>query len=38
LRQKPPQRVIHQFQSFVLGGVQQFQILLHRGGFGRLLE
>jgi hypothetical protein len=27
-RQEPPQHVVDQFQPFVLGGVQQFEILL----------
>jgi hypothetical protein len=28
-RQEPPQHVVDQFQSLVLGGVQQFEILLN---------
>jgi len=32
-RQEPSQDVIHQVQSFVLGGMQDLQVLLHRGPF-----
>ncbi len=31
--EEPSQDVIHEFQSFVLGGMQDLQVLLHRGRF-----
>jgi hypothetical protein len=36
--QKPPQGIVDQFQPFMLGGVQQLEILLDRGSFRRVLE
>lgn len=33
LRQEPSQDIIHEFQSFVLGGMQDLQVLLDRGRF-----
>lgn len=38
LSQEPPQCVIDEIKPFVLGGVQQPEILLHRGSFRRVLE
>ena len=38
LGKKPPQRIIHKLQPFVLGGVQQLEILLDRGSFRRVFE
>lgn len=38
LSQKPPQCVVDQIKPFVLGGVQQLEILLHRGSFRHVLE
>jgi hypothetical protein len=37
-RQEPTQRFFDHFKPFVLGGVQQLEILLDRGGFRRVLE
>lgn len=37
-RQEPSQHVVDQFQPFVLGGVQQLEILLEGGCFRRALE
>jgi hypothetical protein len=36
--EKPPQDIVNQLQPFVLGGVQQLQILLDRGGFRRVAD
>jgi len=36
--QEPSQCVIDEIKPFVLGGVQQLEILLDRGSFGRVLE
>jgi hypothetical protein len=32
-RQKPSQDIIYEFQPFVLGGMQDLQVLLDRGRF-----
>ena len=37
-RQEPPQHVVDKVQPFMLGGVQQLEILLHRGSFRGALE
>jgi hypothetical protein len=37
-RQEPPQHVVDKIQPFMLGGVQQLEILLDRGSFRRALE
>jgi hypothetical protein len=34
-RQEPPQHVVDKIQPFMLGGVQQLEILLDRGSFRR---
>jgi hypothetical protein len=38
LGQKPPQDIVDKIKPFMLGGVQQLEILLDRGSFRRVLE
>jgi hypothetical protein len=38
LGQKPPQCVIDEIKSFMLGGIEQLEVLLDRGSFRRVLE
>jgi len=38
LGQEPPECVVDEIKPFVLGGVQQLEILLDRGSFRRVLE
>ncbi len=36
--QEPPKCLVDKFKAFVLGGIQQLEVLLDRGGFRRVLE